>query len=258
LSVSSEVAIEGLLGAHDLEVKLLMGGSSVNRRQRIAALLSGIVVATVRLVLAALSREKPRDTLPAINVVLLGQGWHLLHGELLPEPFTESFFLESLQKRAPSIKFQQVAAATSSTERKLQLVRGALNLAALGNNASSSRTPLSCMGLDLRLSDGNLVQMSDPLGAVPAVNYADGDPGISAIIDYLVETMQFFDSDRAPIGDVAARLAETKNHQANRDRLVLEGNRDLLDCHENSQIVRSPLMAVIEGTWLQFWSPRGE
>jgi hypothetical protein len=260
LSVRPEVAIEGLLGSgsKDVDVRLLMGQPSVNRRQRIAALLSGIVVATVRLVLAALSRDEKRETPPSINVVLLGQGWHLLHGELLPPPFTEPFFLEALQKRvATAINFQQVAAAASSTERKLQLVRGALRLAANGavDNTSSA---MSFMGLDLALSDGSQVQMSTPLGAVPAVTYADGDPGISILIDDLVTTMRFFDSDRAPIGDVDARLADAEQRMPNRERLVREGNRDLLECQENGQIVRSPLMAIIEETWLQFWSPRGE
>jgi hypothetical protein len=257
LSVSPEVAIEGLLGSKDVEVRLLTGQPSVNRRQRIAALLSGIVVATVRLVLAALSRDEKRETPPSINVVLLGQGWHLLHGELLPQPFTESFFLEALQKRATSINFQQVAASASSTERKLQLVRGALRLAA---NAAVDDTSsaMSFMGLDLALSDGAQVQISTPLGAVPTVTYADGDPGISTLIDDLVATMRFFDSDRATIGDVDARLAETEQRMPVRDRLVRGGNRDLLACQENAQIVRSPLMAIIEETWLQFWSPRGE
>lgn len=257
LSVRPEVAIEGLLGAKDGEVRLLMGQPGVARRQRIAALLSGILVATARLVSAALSSDGTRDRPPTINVVLLGQGWHLLHGELLPQPFTESFFLDCLDKSNPMIDFERVAGTPPSTERKLQLVRGALKVAASGKNVDALTTGMSFVGMVLNLADGKQLQTFTPLTGVPATAYADKDPGISDLIVDLVTTMQFFNSDRATIGDVNARLDQPEHNMSTRERLIREGNRDLRACRDDkSEIVRSPLMAVIETTWLEFWSPR--
>jgi hypothetical protein len=70
--------------------------------------------------------------------------------------------------------------------------------------------------------------------------------------------MRLFDSKQATIGDVDARLSQVDHGLSTLDRLIRHGNRDLLACQENAQIIRSPLMAIIEETWLPFWSPRGE
>jgi hypothetical protein len=258
LSVSPEVAIEGLLASQDGAVQLLLGGDSVSRRQRIAALLSGIVVATARLVFAALGHDGKRDSPPSINVVLLGQGWHLLHDDLLREPFSEASFLDNLQKRAAQfVNFQPVADVRSSADRKLRLVRGALGLAS-GGTTDQGRPAVSYAGMDLTFADGRTVDISSPLGSIPTTNYSEGDPGVTAVIDDLVATMKTFDSPHRTIGDPDRRLSAVQARMSLKDGLIRDGNLDLTKCRQDDQMVRSPLMAVIEGSWVRYWCPRDE
>ena len=259
LSVSAEVAVESLLGMKDAQVRLLTASPSggVMRRQRIAALLSGVIVAAVRLVVAALAHDAARNDRPKINVFLLGQGWHLMHNGLLPEPFTEERFLECLQERGSQLDFQRVDQLPTSTERKLQLVNGAISLAALGINLGKP-TAGSYAGMDIAMADGRDVQMSDPIGAMPDGDYAYGDPGVDPIIEELLETMETFATQTVQLGTPARMLNEPEGTMSGRERLILGGNLDLSNCRHEGEVIRSPLTAIIDGAWVRYWSPRSE
>ena len=126
-----------------------------------------------------------------------------------------------------------------------------MSLARAGANVSKSKGPVSFFGMDLKLDDGTSVPMSSHLGAAPDVRYADGDPGIEIVIRDLIETMMLFKSDEAVMGDVQAWVGSP-------NALLADWNRDLMRCTEGGQVVRSPLLALIEGSWLKFWCPRDE
>ena len=258
LSVSQEVAVESLLGLRDAEVRLLTGRGNVMRRQRIAALLSGIIVTAVNLVLAALGNDDRREDKPRINVFLLGQGWHLLHNGLLPEPFAEAHFFDCLQQRGNTMDFQPAGDVASPVDRKLTLVKGALKLAASGETIDEA-TPRSYAGMDLDLAGGGQVQLSFALGAIPTDrDYADGDPGIGTVIDDLVTTMGFFATNTTQLGTPAETLNVSRGGMSERDRMIREGMQNVLDCRQGGEVVRSPLTAIVDGAWLQFWSPRAD
>ena len=255
LSVRTEVAVEGMLSSNRDQVRLLTAGRSVGKHQRIAALLSGLIVAAVRLVLAAFSKEPEVNSPRKVNVVLLGQGWGLLDGEVLP--FDEDQFLSALVSRSNgAFEIQRTATPNDSTERKLQLVAGAWTIARKSSAPEENLAEQQYFGMDLSCKTGGDIQLSDTLVRTAPPEYAGGDPGVQVLLDELVATILSFGGGAVSVGDPALRMAERRQGLSTMDRLVRSAVVDLKSCSNEDEVHRSPLLQIIENTWLEHWVAR--
>lgn len=252
LGVSYETLIEALLQSRDIAevIAAVQPSDSLASRKALAALLSAIVVAARRILHCALP---PGDQPIDVNLHLLGQGWHVFHPRL-----TKGFSIEHFSQILTDSKAQQrfrlrdKTIDLTSQERKLQVVRGAIEL--LCANAPTEDEEARCvLGFDFKTKTETL--LAHRAVREVGVPQLSGDPGLEPVIEELLEVMPQV-CDGLPLGDARARLNEragpSKTHLA---QLIDRGSQEIERSIDRQKgLTRSPLMTFLSGPWAEFWT----
>lgn len=235
----------------------------VTNRAAVAALLAGIVVASDRMLKIVLAGNA--STAPKVQVVFLGQGWHLLRSGLLRQHFSESGFVSAMTK-AGCGKYELLPSSVAGgddlpLQRKLQVVNGAMRLLEIGHSSDENET-VTYVGMDLSLANAGVLSQGEQVRDAEVTAFADGDPGFGALIAELTDVARQL-SPRNP--DVIKEWLEVKHADSDSrgQLLVREGcgvlNR-LLGRHELSahkqRLTSSPLSKFISGPWADIWIRR--
>lgn len=229
-------------------------------RASVAALLAGIAVVADRMLKIVLA-STPGVT-PKVQVVFLGQGWHLLRSGFLKDHLSESKFISSMTKLGRD-RYELLPASSSGGDdlalrRKLQVVNGVMQLLELNQDSDDNQT-ITFVAMDLKLIDGTSLSQGHRVRDVEVTGFAEGDPGFDVLIGELAKVAEDLNGTESNV--ISQWLdVEHVNSPTRRQQLVRDGCRvlnHLVSRHElsaNKQgLISSPLSKFVSGPWASTW-----